>query len=370
MRAVQSCHQSRSTVPATSPSTYTVTVSGPISVSMSMFLVITARKYKSFTVGADFAQHRGARALHHLFVLGPTGRRERPQPPREQEYDAYRTALADVTLPAAFVDLDALEANIATVQGRAAGMRVRVASKSVRCRAILDRVTDADGIRDLMCYTGREPAHLHAHEFDDLLVAYPILDRAELDPAADAVADGADVTLMIDCDEQSMAGALATGTHGTGGDYGVIATTVELLRLVTADGAPRELTPADGEAFQAACVSLDTLGVVTEVTLSVRPGYKGRDSAFIACHRYHRKPHRAFLQDCAATLAPYDARPHWGKHHWTATDRLAELYPEWDTVQRVRREFDPDGRFLDGHLARVFEEGAPSDGTAVPASDD
>jgi D-serine deaminase-like pyridoxal phosphate-dependent protein len=131
-----------------------------------------------------------------------------------QEYDAYRTALADVPLPAAFVDLGALERNVATVQDRAAGCRVRVASKSVRCREILDRVTDADGIAGLMCYTGREAAHLHEHGFDDLLVAYPVLDRAELDPAAGAVADGADVTLMVDCDTHVERAAAAARDAG------------------------------------------------------------------------------------------------------------------------------------------------------------
>jgi D-serine deaminase-like pyridoxal phosphate-dependent protein len=145
-----------------------------------------------------------------------------------QTYDAYRTALADVPLPAAFVDLDALERNVEAVQDRAAGTRVRVASKSVRCREILDRVTDADGVRGLMCYTGREAAHLHEHGFDDLLVAYPVLSREELDPAAGAVddsgergarassdsSDGADVTLMVDCDEHVTRAAAAARDAG------------------------------------------------------------------------------------------------------------------------------------------------------------
>jgi L-gulonolactone oxidase len=330
-------------------------------------------------------------------------------------------------------------------------------------------------------------------------------------------AHGLALSNMGDIDRQAIAGAVATGTHGTGDGFGVIADTVERLRLVTADGAIRELDPSDGDAFRAACVSLGTLGVVTELTLSVRPAYRlaehsyttpvetvladldglradndhfefwwfphtdtawvktlnetdatddptpayeervenlawegicrlgtalpgaatpwlnratvatfdetravgsshevyptardvrfnesefgvpdddavaafrdlretveshraqfpvefrtvagddlplspayGRDSVFLACHRYHRKPYREFLEDCAATLAPYDARPHWGKHHWYGADEFADLYPEWDTFQRVRREFDPDGRFLNDHLGRVFGVG-------------
>jgi D-serine deaminase-like pyridoxal phosphate-dependent protein len=145
---------------------------------------------------------------------GETGRRDRTGGATVQEYETYRAALADTPLPAAFVDLDALEANIGTVRERASGVRVRVASKSVRCRAVLDRVTDADGIRGLMCYTGREAKHLADHGFEDLLVAYPVLDRAELEPAAAAVADGADLTLMVDCAEHVDRAAAAARDAG------------------------------------------------------------------------------------------------------------------------------------------------------------
>ena len=76
-------------------------------------------------------------------------------------YDDYRAALADVTLPAAFVDLDLLETNAATVRDRADGTPVRVASKSVRCRAVLDRVLAFDDcFQGLMCFSGLEAGHL------------------------------------------------------------------------------------------------------------------------------------------------------------------------------------------------------------------
>lgn len=159
---------------------------------------------------------------------GETGRRDRTGWGDVKDYETYRTALADTPLPAAFVDLDALAANIETVQKRASGVRVRVASKSVRCRAILERVTDADGIGGLLCYTGREAKHLADHGFDDLLVAYPVLDRAELDAAAAAVAgggergarassdaaDSVDLTLMVDCAEHVERAAAAARDAG------------------------------------------------------------------------------------------------------------------------------------------------------------
>jgi FAD/FMN-containing dehydrogenase len=104
--------------------------------------------------------------------------------------------------------------------------------------------------------------------------------------------------------------------------------------------------------------------------LPLSPAY-GRDSVFLACHRFHRKPYREFLEHCARTLEPYDARPHWGKHHWYGSGEFERLYPEWDTFQDVRRAFDPDGLFLNDHLAGVFEGGASgaADGETVAEAD-
>jgi L-gulonolactone oxidase len=71
--------------------------------------------------------------------------------------------------------------------------------------------------------------------------------------------------------EQTLAGALATGTHGTGRSHGVLPTLVRELTLVTADGELLRLTPADGELWQAARCHLGTLGVAVEVVLEVCP---------------------------------------------------------------------------------------------------
>lgn len=74
--------------------------------------------------------------------------------------------------------------------------------------------------------------------------------------------------------EQSVAGAIATGTHGTGLGHGVLATQVVAMRLVTGRGAVRVLDEADGDdVLDAARVSLGALGVVSEVTLRVREAF-------------------------------------------------------------------------------------------------
>ncbi|MFW5964810.1 MAG: D-arabinono-1,4-lactone oxidase [Natronomonas sp.] len=81
---------------------------------------------------------------------------------------------------------------------------------------------------------------------------------------------------MGDIDAQSIAGALSTGTHGTGTEFGVMATQAAGVRLITADGAVRDLERGD-DRFPHAQVSLGTLGVLSTVTLDVVDGYRLRE---------------------------------------------------------------------------------------------
>jgi xylitol oxidase len=75
----------------------------------------------------------------------------------------------------------------------------------------------------------------------------------------------------------SVAGSVATGTHGSGDANGGLATSVRALDLITADGDSRALSrESDGEHFDGAVVSLGALGVVTHLTLDTVPGYAVR----------------------------------------------------------------------------------------------
>jgi D-serine deaminase-like pyridoxal phosphate-dependent protein len=126
------------------------------------------------------------------------------------EYGAYRAALDGRDLPAAFLDRAAFEANVATTADRAGGTPVRVATKSVRCTAVLERVLAEPGFDGLMCYMGHEAVDLAEQGFEDLLVAYPVVDAAELRRVAEAVADGHRIVLMVDSAEHvERAGAAA-----------------------------------------------------------------------------------------------------------------------------------------------------------------
>src|ERR1700722_5556273 len=77
-----------------------------------------------------------------------------------------------------------------------------------------------------------------------------------------------------DIDAQTLAGALSTGTHGTGARLGGLATQVEALDLVLADGALVTcLAACRPELFAAARIGLGALGVITAVTLRCVPSF-------------------------------------------------------------------------------------------------
>jgi D-serine deaminase-like pyridoxal phosphate-dependent protein len=105
--------------------------------------------------------------------------------------------------PLAVVDLAAFDDNADDLVRRAAGRPIRVASKSVRCRTLLDRVLARPGFAGLLCYSLREALWLCAQgTSDDLVVGYPTADRGALaELAADPVARTG-ITLMADSAEQ------------------------------------------------------------------------------------------------------------------------------------------------------------------------
>jgi D-serine deaminase-like pyridoxal phosphate-dependent protein len=131
-------------------------------------------------------------------------------------YEGYRQALRGRRLPAGFVDLALFDANAAALVERAAGLRVRIATKSVRSVPLLRRVLESQPrCRGLLCYSGWEAAWLGSQGFDDLLVAYPAADAAELAAVAERVAAGASLTVMVDCAvhvERAAAAARRAGT--------------------------------------------------------------------------------------------------------------------------------------------------------------
>ncbi|MGJ8687065.1 MAG: D-arabinono-1,4-lactone oxidase [Spongiibacteraceae bacterium] len=80
---------------------------------------------------------------------------------------------------------------------------------------------------------------------------------------------------LPDVDEQTMAGAMSTGTHGTGVDFGAMHSYLEGLRLVTPTGQIIDCSRSEHpEIFDAARVSIGSLGVITRYTVRNEKPYK------------------------------------------------------------------------------------------------
>jgi D-serine deaminase-like pyridoxal phosphate-dependent protein len=107
-------------------------------------------------------------------------------------------ATAGLQPPFAAVDLEAFDANAADLLRRAGAKRVRLASKSVRCRALIDRALAA-GFEGILAFTVPEAIWLAEQGHDDIVVAYPTVDRAALGRLREDADVRERVTIMADC---------------------------------------------------------------------------------------------------------------------------------------------------------------------------
>jgi len=111
-------------------------------------------------------------------------------------------ATAHLDAPFAIVDMTAFRANAATMTRRAGGKPIRLASKSVRCRYLIEQVLAMDGFRGILAYTLPEALWLAARDTsDDIVVAYPTTDRAALARLAGDATAATSIAVMVDCAE-------------------------------------------------------------------------------------------------------------------------------------------------------------------------
>jgi D-serine deaminase-like pyridoxal phosphate-dependent protein len=146
--------------------------------------------------------HISAATVYCASMSVDSGRRTRSpgHPQREHALRArYDQATADLDPPVAVVDLDAFDRNAADMARRAAGRPIRVATKSIRCRYLIERVLARPGYQGLMCYSLPEALWLHAlGTSDDLLVAYPTVDTTALRALASNDQVRRHITIMVD----------------------------------------------------------------------------------------------------------------------------------------------------------------------------
>src|SRR4029450_4167580 len=80
-----------------------------------------------------------------------------------------------------------------------------------------------------------------------------------------------------DIDRQAIAGAVSTGTHGTGRKHGSLSAAVRAIEFMLASGELVTIDGTDPQQHRAAALSLGLLGVITRVTLATVPAYKLRE---------------------------------------------------------------------------------------------
>ncbi|HWW67186.1 MAG TPA: amino acid deaminase/aldolase [Solirubrobacterales bacterium] len=119
-------------------------------------------------------------------------------------YADYEEIFEAVEAPFAFVDLDAMWRNADSMLERAGAKPVRVASKSVRCRALLEAILRRDErFVGLLTFTLPETLWLAERGYEDLLLAYPTADASALEELAlrSAANPAGAPVVMVDCAE-------------------------------------------------------------------------------------------------------------------------------------------------------------------------
>ena len=181
-----------------------------------------------------------------------------------------------------------------------------------------------------------------------------------LNPALQAL--GLALPNLGDIDRQSVAGAISTGTHGTGVRLQGIAAAVSGLASALADGSLLECSPyVEPEVFQAARVGLGALGVITEVELQCVPAF-----------RLHAKEFGADLFEVLDRIEEdVDTHDHVDMHWFPLTDRVLVKHndrvgPEHpgEALPRWRAVLDDD--LLSNRLFELTNRGASRWPAIVP----
>ncbi len=118
-----------------------------------------------------------------------------------------------------------------------------------------------------------------------------------------------------DIDAQSIAGAIATGTHGTGAALPPLAAQVQGLTLITAAGECMDIdAQRDPDLLDAARVSLGALGVISRVRLQVMPAY-----------RLHLRVRRGTLEECLERGDDYADQHRHFEFYWFPWSPVTQL---------------------------------------------
>ncbi|GAB3588233.1 alanine racemase [Calidifontibacter terrae] len=122
-------------------------------------------------------------------------------------------ALDAVGAPTAAIDLDQFDANAQALVDRSGGLPIRVASKSVRVRSLIERVLQRAEFQGVLGYSVAEAIFLSRNGIDDIIVAYPSVDTTSIHAVAADPKLAAAVTFMVDLPDHVRLLAQAAGDH-------------------------------------------------------------------------------------------------------------------------------------------------------------
>ena len=176
-------------------------------------------------------------------------------------------------------------------------------ARNYRYAAPIVHPTTIDEVQELVAAASQVRALGSRHSFNAIADSTGILlaldevdDAIVIDPAAMSVTVSGGTTygtLAVELERQgyalhnlaslphiSVAGAIATGTHGSGDQNGSLATAVTALEIVTGSGELLRVSRASTPDFAGMVVSLGGLGIVTRVTLDIQPAFDVRQFVY------------------------------------------------------------------------------------------
>ncbi len=166
----------------------------------------------------------------------------------------------------------------------------------------------------------------------------------EIGPALHA--EGQALVNMPDIDQQTLAGSIATATHGTGRNLGSLSSYVTALELVLADGTLLQCSHHQhSEIFHAAQVNLGALGIVTAITMQNRAPF-----------RLKREAYWQPFEECLVSAHDVAARNrHFEFYYFPFTGMtLSDVLNPTDDAPREGHELDGNSGILDLKAARDY----------------
>jgi D-serine deaminase-like pyridoxal phosphate-dependent protein len=119
-----------------------------------------------------------------------------------QTYSYYKNVFKGLPMPFAFVDLDRFDDNVNAIVERAGAKQIRIATKSIRCVALMQRILkNSSQFQGVMAYSAQEAAWLSQLGFDDILIGYPCFHEKDIEAVVAELKKGKQITLMVDLPE-------------------------------------------------------------------------------------------------------------------------------------------------------------------------